>query len=231
METLHAVKHDGKERLYPSLTNPNWLILRRRRQIFQNWLVGLKDSNLCVLDLGGRIQPYRPLLEGRLGRYVAIDLRQGPLVDVVARGEQIPFVSGQFDLVICTQVLEYIPEPAVVLAEVRRVLKPGGRLLLSAPAVFPRDSDHDLWRFSPGSLRSLLRDFQDVELRAEGSSFIGLVRTFNVCSVIFAKPAWLGRVLRFTLVPVLNVGAHAFESLFLPSNDQFAANFSVFARK
>lgn len=231
METLHAVKHDGKERLYPSLTNPNWLILRRRRQIFQTWLVGLKEANLCVLDLGGRIQPYRPLLEGHLGRYVAIDLRQGPLVDAVARGEQIPFVSGQFDLVICTQVLEYIPEPAAVLAEVRRVLKPGGRLLLSAPAVFPRDSDHDLWRFSPGSLQSLLRDFQDVELRAEGSSLIGLVRTFNVCSVIFAKPAWLGRVLCFTLVPVLNVGAHVFESFFVPSNDQFTANFSVFARK
>ena len=140
METLEEVNREGSERLYPSVTNPSWLVLRERRRLFQKWMSALGSGQLSVLDVGGRIQPYRVLLDGRLRKYVGIDLWQSPLVDVVARAEQIPLASGQFDLVICTQVLEYIAEPAAAIAEMHRVLKFGGYLLLSVPAVFPRDS-------------------------------------------------------------------------------------------
>jgi len=231
MERLDVVNREGRDRLYPSLTNPSWLVLRRRREIFRKWLARVDSRDLDVLDVGGRIQPYRPLLEGRLRRYVAVDLRRTPLVNIVARGEQIPLASAQFDLVICTQVLEYIPEPGAVIAEIHRVLKPGGRLVLSVPAVFPRDSDHDSWRFLPGSLRCLLRSFRDVEVVAEGSSVAGVFRTAGVCLVMFVKPAFIVKLLRFTLIPVLNITAASLESLFRSSNDQFAANFSAFAKK
>ncbi len=231
METLDIVNREGRERLYPSLTNPNWLVLRRRREIFRKWLAQIDGRDLEVLDVGGRIQPYRPLLEGRLCRYLAVDLRWTPLVNIVARGEQIPLASAQFDVVICTQVLEYIPEPGEVIAEIHRVLRPGGCLLLSVPAVFPRDSDQDIWRFLPESLRRLLRSFHDVEVVAEGSSVAGFFRTVSVCLVMFTRPAFFGKVLRFTLIPALNITAASLESLFAGSNDQFAANFSAFAKK
>ena len=231
METLDTVSREGRERLYPSLTNPSWLVLRRRREIFRRWLARVDGRDLDVLDVVGRIQPYRPLLEGRVRRYVAVDLRQTPLVNVVGRGEQIPFAEDQFDLVICTQVLEYIPEPATVIAEIHRVLKPGGCLLLSVPAVFPRDSDHDLWRFLPESLRYLLRSFCEVEVVAEGSSITGFLRTANVCMVMFARPALLRTLLRFTLIPLLNIAAASIELLPGSSSDQLAANFSAFATK
>jgi hypothetical protein len=90
IETMDELNREGRERLYPSLTNPSWLVLRRRRQIFRKWLARLDDRRLDVLDVGGRVQPYRPLLEGRLRRYVSIDVSRAPLVDVVARGQQIP---------------------------------------------------------------------------------------------------------------------------------------------
>jgi SAM-dependent methyltransferase len=231
METLDSVNREGNERLHPSLTNPNWLVLRRRREIFQKWLGGIQGQSLDVLDVGGRIQPYRCLLDGRVRRYIAIDLRQTPLVGVVARGEQIPAADGRFDLVICTQVLEYIPEPAAVIAEIRRVLKPGGCLLLSAPAIFPRDSEHDLWRFLPDGLRYLLREFQQVEVIAEGSSISGLLRTVNVFMVMWGQRTFLDKLLRFTLVPMLNAVAAFLELFSSPSHDRFAANFSALARK
>ena len=231
METLDTVNREGRERLNPSLTNPSWLVLRRRREIFRKWLARVDGHDLDVLDVGGRIQPYRPLLEGRVRRYVAVDVRQTPLVSVVGRGEQTPFAEAQFDMVICTQVLEYIPEPAAVIAEIHRVLKPGGFLLLSVPAVFPRDSDNDRWRFLPGSLRYLLRSFCEVEVVAEGSAVAGLFRTVNVCLVVFARPALVRTLLRFTLVPLLNITAVSLESLSGSSSDQLAANFSAFARK
>jgi SAM-dependent methyltransferase len=231
MENLDAARHEGRERLYPSLTNPNWLVLRRRREIFRKWLARVDGRELDVLDVGGRHQPYRPLLEGRLRRYVSVDLRWMPLVNIVARGEQIPVTSEQFDLVICTQVLEYIPEPAAVIAEIYRVLKPGGCLLLSVPAVFPRDSDQDRWRFLPESLRYLLRSFHGAEVVAEGSSVAGFFRTVCICLVMFAKPSFIGKMLRFTLVPLLNITAVSLEWIFASSNDQLAANFSAFAKK
>ncbi|NIP26963.1 MAG: class I SAM-dependent methyltransferase, partial [Phycisphaerae bacterium] len=49
----------------------------------------------------------------------------------------IPIQDNQYDMVICTQVLEHVPEPKAVLAELHRVLKLRGELWLSAPLFFP----------------------------------------------------------------------------------------------
>ncbi len=43
-----------------------------------------------------------------------------------ARGEALPFASAAFDYVCCCDVLEHVPDPALVIAEIARVLKPGG---------------------------------------------------------------------------------------------------------
>ena len=230
LETLQAVQREGRKRLHPSLTNPNWLILRSRRKILQGW-ISRAGNNLSVLDLGGRIQPYRVLLESRLQRYLAIDLRNSPLVDLVGDGAHLPFASSTFDMVLCTQVLEYIPRPETVIAELHRVLKPGGSLLLSAPAVFPRDSDDDTWRFLPKGLRILLSSFDELEIVPEGSSIAGFFRTACVCLQMFLKPRLLQSISRFTFVPVLNLTGYFLESILAISNDQFTANYSVLARK
>lgn len=48
-------------------------------------------------------------------------------------GERLPFVDGSFDLVICLWVLEHLRDPVVMLREVRRVLRPGGRFIFVTP--------------------------------------------------------------------------------------------------
>ncbi len=231
MERLEDVEREAKERLYPSLTNPSWPVLRRRRDIFQKWLAQLEPRELDVLDLGGRIQPYRPLLAGSLRRYVAVDLRQTPLVNIVARGEQIPLASDRFDLVICTQVLEYIPEPAVAIAEIHRVLKPGGCLFLSVPAASVRDADEDAWRFLPAAIRQLLAVFSQSEIVPEGGSLLGFFRTVNVCLSIFARYEALRKVYRWTICPMLNLWGEVLEHMASSNNDQFTANYSAWAKK
>jgi len=231
METLDTVNREGRKRLYPSLTNPSWLVLRRRREIFQKWLARLNARELDVLDVGGRIQPYRPLLEGRLRRYVAVDLLRTPLVNIVAHGEQIPLASEQFDLVVCTQVLEYVAEPAAVIAEIHRVLKPGGWLWLSVPSVCPRDADHECWRFLPASLWHLLSEFGKVDVVPEGGSVLGFFRAINVCLNILARYPVVRSVFRYTVFPVVNLVGVLCDSLSRSSNDQFAANYSAFALK
>jgi SAM-dependent methyltransferase len=54
-------------------------------------------------------------------------------IDYVCDAGSIPVADGTFDVVLCTEMLEHVPEPLKVLAEFARILKPGGRLILTAP--------------------------------------------------------------------------------------------------
>ena len=228
--TLDQARRDSQSRLNPSLRNPSWLILRQRRKIFQAGLDRLPESGLCVLDVGGRLQPYRVLLGARVKRYIAVDPQITPLVDVAAAGEALPFRDDQFDFVICTQVLEYFPHPRQAASEIRRVLRKGGVAFLSAPAVAVQDNDKEYWRFLPEGLRYILRDFESVEVVPEGNSLIGLLRTINVFLASFMRPRFLGPVVHWTIVPALNLAGYLLEALG-GANDLFSANFSVWARK
>src|SRR5260370_18330358 len=86
MGISEEVIRESRARLYPSITNPNWLVLRRRREIFKHWLRGLEIRHLRALDVGGRLQPYRTLLADDVA-YTAVDIRTTPLVAVVSPRE------------------------------------------------------------------------------------------------------------------------------------------------
>ncbi len=230
-QTLDEVTQQGRDRLFPSLTNPNWLVLRARRRIFERWLTRLPSGELDVLDVGGRIQPYRALIANRLRRYVAVDLRLTPLVDVLARAEQLPLGSARFDLVICTQMLQYVAQPSLVFGEIHRVLKPGGALLLSVPSACPIDAGEECWRFLPAGLRYLLAGFSTVEVVPEGGSVAGFFRTVNTCLDIFVRYPAARFAYRRTLAPLVNLGGALMERLSGLRNEQFSVNYSVLAEK
>ena len=229
--TLDEVTRQGRDRLFPSLTNPNWLVLRARRRIFDRWLAQLPANELDVLDIGGRIQPYRALIANRIGRYIAVDLRLTPLVNLVARAEELPLCNAGFDLVICTQVLEYVAQPSLVFGEIHRVLRPGGALLLSVPSACPMDAAEECWRFLPAGLRHLLAGFTRVEVVAETGSVAGFFRTVNTCLDIFVRYPAARYVYRRTMAPLLNLVGALVEKLSGRRNEQFAVNYSVLAEK
>jgi SAM-dependent methyltransferase len=67
-------------------------------------------------------------------RFVGMDLeRSGPQVTVVGDALSIPFQASAFDLVLCVHVLEHIADDRRVMAEMHRVLKPGGVAVVSVP--------------------------------------------------------------------------------------------------
>jgi len=231
LQSLNEVVREGNSRLHPSLCNPNYLVLRARRLIFEKWLREIDRDGLTVLDVGGRIQPYRALLGDRVGRYFAVDPLATALVNVVGRGEDLPFASDSFDLIFCTQVLEYIPTPGKVIDEIHRVLKPGGILLLSVPALSPLDSDEEYWRFYPSCLGALLAPFSKIEIAPEGGSITGVCRTINSSLNTFAKVRPVRTVLQATVFPAVNLLGLAMESLARSNNQQFTANYSVRAQK
>lgn len=112
-----------------------------------------------VLDAGAGDCCYRPYFSDHA--YEAADFAQvegktyGTL-DYVCDIAEIPVEDGRFDAVFCTQVLAHIPEPVRVLSELRRVLRPGGRLLLTAPLFFQENEPpHDHFRYTRWGLRGV----------------------------------------------------------------------------
>src|SRR5689334_3379500 len=81
----------GEERIEPSRRDPHYLVLRARRDAFLHFASTLPAGPLDVLDVGGRIQPYRPLLGSRVRRYIALDPQVTGLVNVVGSGVHLPF--------------------------------------------------------------------------------------------------------------------------------------------
>ena len=231
METLEFVRRQGHERLHPSLTNPNYLVLSRRREIFSRWIEARDEKDITVLDVGGRIQPYRSLLEGRFRSYTALDIQQSPLVDVRGSAEALPLRSEAFDIVICTQVFEYFAEPSIAALEIHRVLKPAGAALLSFASFYPRIAEEERWRFLPNGLRYVLRHFRRVEIVPEGSSIAGFSRACAVCLTMFAKVAALRKLTTWTVVPILNVVGRLADRAVRTTNNEASGNFSVLAEK
>ena len=94
------------------------------------------------------------LSEGMLAR---IRRRLGDTVELT-RGSamDLPFASNSFDVVLCTEVLEHVPDPAVVVAELARVTKPNGRVIVSIPNEVNIDRAKRMLRRTP-ILRTLLR--------------------------------------------------------------------------
>src|SRR4051794_31596670 len=92
-----------------------------------------------VLDAGARRAPHRRLfahVDYETADFLAVGGKRYEQPDYVCDLARIPVEDERFDLVLLTQVLEHLPEPATVLAELRRVLKPGGTIWLTAPLFY-----------------------------------------------------------------------------------------------
>ncbi len=219
------------DRLRPSITSPNYLVLRGRARLISKWLEQIPGNELRVLDIGGRYQPYRPLIEHRISQYVALDVVATQLVDAVGRGEQLPFRPNTFDLVIATGVFEYFPKPHIAAEQVYEVLKPGGVLVMSVGAVSPRFVDDEHWRYMRAGLRSILSSFSQVEIVPEVFSLGGFCRLINAGLNIFARYEFVRRSFRVTIFPLVNIAGLALEKLSSSTNDQMAGNYCALARK
>ena len=128
-----------------------------------------------VLDVGGGSWEYpRELLAAQCD-YVLMDCLEHRNVDVVADIHQLTdtFAPDSFDFLLCCDVLEHVDDPARAAEQMHKVLKPGGRLLLTTPfnyLIHGIDDVPDLWRITEQGLERTLSDFADVQIEPRGES-------------------------------------------------------------
>jgi SAM-dependent methyltransferase len=116
-------------------------------------------ERVAVLDVGCGHMPYYPLFANIATDYVGTDVTPdaGPRIRYVCPVERLSVPDASFDLVICTQVLEHVRRPEEALAEIGRVLRPGGHAFIST---------HGVWPFHPyPGLEALFEDVPGLELR------------------------------------------------------------------
>jgi len=115
-----------------------------------------------VLDFGAgkegtclKPQPYRDLVSGEYEPWEPDDKWPVP----------------EYDAILCTQVLQYVPDPALVIHWFHGWLKEGGYLVLTVPTCWDEVEASDLWRWTKAGIEKLLTDQKfevlQVERRAE----------------------------------------------------------------
>lgn len=113
-----------------------------------------------VLDAGSGQAPYRDLFTHaryESADFLAVKGKKYTQQDYICDLAEIPVEDARFDHVVLTQVLEHVPDPAKVLAELHRVLKPGGALWLTAPLFYAEhEKPYDFFRYTRFGLRHLL---------------------------------------------------------------------------
>jgi SAM-dependent methyltransferase len=160
-----------------------------------------------VLDLGCRYGALtRAYAEGN--EVVGMDVDRTALAEAAKLGietrwgdveEPLPFEDTSFDVVVAGELIEHLRDPDRLVAEVRRVLRPGGTFVGSVPNFFRlrnrlamllgRRLDHDpthLHIFAPRDVHALVAEFEDVELHFIASRFLRLSPRLAANIVVFS---------------------------------------------
>jgi SAM-dependent methyltransferase len=148
-----------------------------------------------VLDVGAGSAPYRDAFAHC--RYRTHDFTQlqphqllhghYAQIDYVSDARAIPVPDGTFDVVLCTEMLEHVPEPIDVVRELARILRPGGRLILTAPlgSGIHQEPYHYYGGYTPFWYEKFLDDAGFVQVRIEPNQ--GSLRYFAQESIRFAR--------------------------------------------
>ena len=200
-----------------------------------------------VLDIGCGSKPYQNLFSCE--KYTGVDIEneghshENENIDFYYDGKKLPFENYSFDNAVCFEVLEHVFDPDLFLTEINRVLKPGGKLLMTTPFIWnEHEIPNDYGRYSSYGLTYLMKKngFEVVSLKKilNGPElFIVLLQVyFNdfrywlTRKLLFIpKVRWIIFILFMPLIFILNFIGWLLTYFF--RDDRFYFNNGVLVRK
>ncbi len=150
----------------------------------------------AVLDVGCGEQPLRAGIEARGGRYTGVDVTQNAAgsVDVVASAEDVPLPDAAYDVVLCTEVLEHVPDGDAAFDELARLVRPGGVVVVTVPFLYRlHEEPHDHRRVTPHGVRRWAEraGLRVEELAALGNEAHVLATVWGGVWEAVARPRWM----------------------------------------
>ena len=213
--------------------NPNFLSIFYhpfffvRREIFSF----LKNNSFFlsgdILDFGGGSKPYQNLFKNSKN-YFSIEVlgnKENLRSDIYYDGSKLPFADNAFDSILCTEVFEHVEKLDDVLDELYRVLKPGGRMIVTTPFMcMEHEMPYDFRRLSFNGLSNLMKKnkFKILVSQKLLNNFHVFFQTLNfyICQVFLKKKTkYLKYIIYFFLAGPVNILSLIF-NFFLPKADE-----------
>lgn len=141
-----------------------------------------------ILDIGCGSKPYQRLFINAT-QYIGLDIEvsghdhRNSKVDIFYNGDTLPFDDASIDNLVCFEVLEHVFNFNELINEMYRVLKPGGKLLITVPFAFPEhESPFDFFRYTSFGLNKLFESNKfKIEYCIKSTSyFLSLVQLLNI---------------------------------------------------
>ena len=163
--TEAAVAWIRRSRRHPRRADPLYLHLRYLVDDLARALADVRARD--VLDVFCGARPYEDLLPDG-ARCVGLDVDQAYGKADVVSDRFLPFEDVSFDLVLCTQAFYFLPRPEDAVAEIARVLRPGGTVVLTLPIAYPGTER----LYGESQLRELFVGWENLSIAASGGTAV-----------------------------------------------------------
>lgn len=217
----------------PGISHPLFLI---RSNLFKSISRLAPSLQGRMMDFGCGLKPYKGLFS--VDEYIGVDYKaegetyeQGQ-VDVFYDGKTIPFPDDHFDSIFSSEVFEHVFNLPEILQELRRVLKPGGRILVTCPFAFgEHEIPSDYARYTSFAMRHMfesngfvVREYHKTGGTIEAITQLRIVYwNRHILSVLKNIPV-VRSVARTVFFTANNLLAIAFSRLFPESRDLYLNN-------
>ena len=168
----------------------------RRDRFITSTLAERLQRDPVVLNVGCGNIPNRTMIPS-CGAFLTTDIRRLPSVDFVSDAMALSVATASVDTVLALELLEHVPRPGEVLAELCRVLRPSGTAVVSVPSAVPRHDSHDYWRYTAQGLAQLCSEvFNECEVFIFGETLetLGYIAGYYARCVAHRSWAPLGHL-------------------------------------